>query len=53
MRENDLLEPDVNLDWLAENTVNYTGAEIEAVCRSATSYALFKDVNLGPGADNA
>lgn len=47
MRENNLLESDVDIDYLAENTVNYTGAEIEAVCRSATSFALFKDVNLG------
>lgn len=46
MREHNLLEADVNLNYLAENTVNYTGAEIEAVVKSATSYALFKDVNL-------
>ena len=46
MREHNLLEADVNLDYLAENTVNYTGAEIEAVVKSATSYALFKDVNM-------
>lgn len=50
MRENNLLEADVNLDYLAENTINYTGAEIEAVARSATSYALFKDVNPNTGA---
>lgn len=50
MRDNNLLEPDVNIDYLAENTINYTGAEIEAVVRSATSYALFKDVNLNDGA---
>lgn len=49
MRENNLLEPDVDLDYMAENTINYTGAEIEAVVRSATSYALFKDVNLPQG----
>ena len=50
MRDNNLLEADVNLDYLAENTINYTGAEIEAVVRSATSYALFKDVNPNTGA---
>jgi SpoVK/Ycf46/Vps4 family AAA+-type ATPase len=31
---------------LAAETKNYTGAEIEAVCRSATSYALFMDLDL-------
>lgn len=51
MRENNLLEADVDLNFLAENTVNYTGAEIEAVVRSATGFALFRDVNLG--GDNA
>lgn len=49
MRENNLLEADVDFEYLSENTVNYTGAEIEAVVRSATSYALFKDVNLNDG----
>lgn len=51
MRENNLLEPDVDLDFMAENTVNYTGAEIEAVVRSAAQYALFKDVNLNTGSE--
>ena len=46
MTDNNLLEADVDLNYMAENTINYTGAEIEAVVRSATSYALFKDVNL-------
>ena len=46
MRQHNLLEADVNLDFLAENTVNYTGAEIEAVIKCATSYALFKEVSL-------
>lgn len=32
--------------FLAAQTKNYTGAEIEAVCRGATSFALFKDVDL-------
>jgi len=46
MRTNNLLEEDIDFDKLAEETKNYTGAEIEAVCRSATSYALFKDLDL-------
>ena len=33
---------------MAELTKNYTGAEIEAVCRSATSFALFKEVGGDP-----
>jgi vesicle-fusing ATPase len=46
MRENGLIADDVDLDNLAARTKNYTGAEIEAVCRGATSFALFKDVDL-------
>jgi vesicle-fusing ATPase len=46
MRDNDLLDKDVDLSLLASKTKNYTGAEIEAVCRSATSFALFKDLDL-------
>ena len=45
MRENKLLESDVDLDQLAGQTQNYTGAEIEAVCRSATSYALYDEAS--------
>lgn len=37
---------DIDFDSLAQRTKNYTGAEIEAVCRSATSFALFKDIDL-------
>jgi len=44
MRKNNLLSKDVDLDKLAISTKNYTGAEIEAVCRSATSFALFDEV---------
>ena len=42
MRENNLINADVDRDHLSNVTKNYTGAEIEAVCRSATSFALFK-----------
>jgi len=41
MKENNLLGSDVDFDELAESTKNYTGAEIESVCRSANSFALF------------
>jgi len=46
MVQNNLLGEDVDLNHLAAITKNYTGAEIEAVCRSATSFALFKDLDL-------
>jgi vesicle-fusing ATPase len=46
MKQNDLLADDVDFDSLAARTKNYTGAEIEAVCRGATSFALFKDLDL-------
>lgn len=46
MAKNNLLESDVNIDDLAARTKNYTGAEIEAVCRSAKSFALFKEDDL-------
>lgn len=48
MRTNNLLSKDVDLDKLAIETKNYTGAEIEAVCRSATSFALFDDIGSNP-----
>lgn len=41
MKQNDLLGDNIKFDILAQKTKNYTGAEIEAVCRSATSFALF------------
>lgn len=43
LRENNLLANDVDLTVLAQNTKNYTGAEIQAVCRSANSFALFDE----------
>jgi vesicle-fusing ATPase len=46
MRNNNLLDDAIDFEKLAVLTKNYTGAEIEAVCRSATSYALFKDLDL-------
>jgi vesicle-fusing ATPase len=46
MKKNDLMADDVDLDKLSAITKNYTGAEIEAVCRGATSFALFKDLDM-------
>ena len=44
MRKNNLLGKDVDIEKLALSTKTYTGAEIEAVCRSATSFALFYEI---------
>lgn len=41
MKANGLLNSDVDLNELSRITKNYTGAEIEAVCGSARSFALF------------
>jgi len=46
MKEHKLLASDVSIEYLAKETKNYTGAEIEAVVKSATSYALFKGTNM-------
>lgn len=45
MKENGKLGNDVNIEELARLTKNYTGAEIESVCKSATSYALWSENN--------
>jgi len=56
MRENKVLSEDVNVEKLAKMTKNYTGAEIEAVVKSAISHGLArnhgimdfsKDVDIG------
>lgn len=47
MRKNNLLDDSIDFERLAMLTKNYTGAEIESVCRSAISYALFKDMDFG------
>lgn len=46
MRKNNLLDDTIDFDKLAKETKNYTGAEIEAVCRAATTFALFKDLDM-------
>lgn len=54
MRSNGKLGADVNIEELARRTKNYTGAEIESVCKSATSYALYaENSQLGPVASSA
>jgi transitional endoplasmic reticulum ATPase len=39
------LAKDVSLDELAEKTVGYSGADIDAICREAAMYALRMDIN--------
>lgn len=41
MRENEYLAKDVDFDKIADRTKNYSGAEIEGVCKNAAAFALF------------
>ncbi len=42
-----MIDEDIDLDYLAERTKNYTGAEIMGLCRTAISYTLYKDFEGG------
>ena len=46
MGEHKLLASDIDLKDLASKTKNYTGAEIESVCRSAVSFTLFRESDI-------
>mmetsp|Transcript_5408 Transcript_5408/g.18799 ORF Transcript_5408/g.18799 Transcript_5408/m.18799 type:complete len:728 (-) Transcript_5408:177-2360(-) len=46
MATNEFLSPDVDLDWLAQRTKNFSGAEIEGLVKSATSFALSRQVDI-------
>ena len=46
MSKSNLLAPDVNLAHIAKITKNYTGAEIEAIVKSANSFALNRNHDL-------
>eukprot|EP01071_Lankesteria_metandrocarpae_P002531 Lankesteria_metandrocarpae@DN2392_c0_g1_i1.p1 len=46
IREAGRLEPDVDINQLAAETKNYSGAEIEGLVRSAASYAFNRQVNM-------
>ena len=46
MRKNNLLGSNVDLNFIAKELKNYTGAEIEAIVKSANSFALNRHHNL-------
>ena len=47
MRTNDAMDTDVNLDELASLTKNFSGAEINGLIKSATSFAFNRHVKVG------
>ncbi|OAQ73240.1 vesicular-fusion protein SEC18 [Pochonia chlamydosporia 170] len=47
MRENDILDPDVDLEELAGMTKNYSGAEINGVVKAAASFAFSRHTEVG------
>ncbi|KAG6041945.1 hypothetical protein E4U41_000060 [Claviceps citrina] len=47
MRENKILDADVDLEELASLTKNYSGAEISGVVRSATSFSFERHTEVG------
>ena len=47
MKENKVLDDDVDLEKLAKMTKNYTGADIESLVKLATSNALSEGLNFG------
>ncbi|SCU92102.1 LAMI_0E08790g1_1 [Lachancea mirantina] len=49
MRDNKMLTPDVDLKQLAALTKNFSGAEIEGLVKSASSFAINKTVSIGQG----
>lgn len=46
MRENNLMGADVDLNKLAAMTKNFSGAEIEGLVKSATSFALYGKIDV-------
>ncbi|KAK9447321.1 P-loop containing nucleoside triphosphate hydrolase protein [Limtongia smithiae] len=47
MKENKVMASDVNLDELAAMTKNFSGAELNGLVKSATSFALNRHVKVG------
>jgi len=46
MRENGMLGPSVDLADLAARTQNYSGAEIEGLCKAAAGFALNRNLDM-------
>ena len=46
LQKNGKLAPDVDLEYLAARTRNFSGAELEGLVRSATSTAMYKLVQV-------
>jgi vesicle-fusing ATPase len=46
MRENSMLAADFDVDEIAAATKNYSGAEIEGLCKSAAAFALNRQVDF-------
>jgi len=49
MRENNFLGDDVDLNELAHETKNFSGAEIQGIVKSATSFALNRQLDVTAG----
>ena len=47
MRKNKIMADDVDLEYLAEQTKNFSGAEIAGLIKSATSFAFNRHVKVG------
>jgi vesicle-fusing ATPase len=47
MRNNDVMEQDVDLEELAKETKNFSGAEISGLVKSATSWAFNRHIKVG------
>jgi SpoVK/Ycf46/Vps4 family AAA+-type ATPase len=49
MRENKTMAPDVDLNSIAARTKNFSGAELEGLVKSATSFALNRKIDSSEG----
>lgn len=49
MRQSKSLSSDVDLEWLAKQTINFSGAEIQDLVKNASSWALQRLVDVSSG----
>lgn len=49
MRDNNMLDTDVSIKELAKDTKNFSGAEIEGLVKSASSWALQRQIDVKDG----